>query len=69
TSHAYVTAARRNEGPPHYQRWQGLLGANFVRRDGRWVVKRILSGDSSDSKARSPLAGTGIREGAVLTHV
>ncbi|MEU9573145.1 S41 family peptidase [Streptomyces massasporeus] len=69
TSHAYVTAARRNEGPPHYQRRQGLLGANFVRRDGGWVVKRILPGDSSDSKARSPLAGTGIREGAVLTHV
>ncbi|MEU6592649.1 S41 family peptidase [Streptomyces sp. NPDC046881] len=69
TSHAYVTAARRNEGPPHYQRWQGLLGTNFVRRDGHWTVKRILPGDSSDSKARSPLAGTGIREGAVLTHV
>ncbi|MFJ9819906.1 S41 family peptidase [Streptomyces sp. NPDC101151] len=69
TSHAYVTAARRNEGPPHYQRRQGLLGANFVHRDGGWTVKRILPGDSSDSKARSPLAGTGIREGAVLTHV
>ncbi|MBD0420552.1 PDZ domain-containing protein [Streptomyces sp. TRM S81-3] len=69
TSHAYVVAARRNEGPAHYQRWQGLLGANFVCRDGRWVVKRILPGDSSDSRARSPLAGTGIREGAVLTHV
>ncbi|MFE0794328.1 S41 family peptidase [Streptomyces mutabilis] len=69
TSHAYVAAARRNEGPAHYQRWQGLLGANFVCRDGHWVVKRILPGDSSDSKARSPLAGTGIREGAVLTHV
>ncbi|MFF7123300.1 S41 family peptidase [Streptomyces sp. NPDC008240] len=69
TSHAYVTAARRNEGPPHYQRWQGLLGANFVRRDGGWTVKRILPGESSDSKARSPLAGTGIQEGAVLTHV
>ncbi|AQS69159.1 S41 family peptidase [Streptomyces pactum] len=69
TSHAYVVAARRNEGPAHYQRWQGLLGANFVCRDGRWVVRRILPGDSSDSKARSPLAGTGIREGAVLTHV
>ncbi|MFF9177919.1 S41 family peptidase [Streptomyces sp. NPDC014793] len=69
TSHAYVTAARRNEGPPHYQRWQGLLGANLVERDGGWAVKRILPGDSSDSKARSPLAGTGIREGAVLTHV
>ena len=43
----------------------GLLGANFVRRDGDWMVQRILPGDSSDSKARSPLAGTGIREGAV----
>ncbi|NEB64736.1 peptidase S41 [Streptomyces diastaticus] len=69
TSHAYVVAARRNEGPAHYQRWQGLLGANFVHRDGRWVAGRILPGDSSDSKARSPLAGTGIRDGAVLTHV
>lgn len=69
TSHAYVTAARRNEGPPHYQRRQGLLGANFVLREGGWTVRRILPGDSSDSKARSPLAGTGIREGAVLTHV
>ncbi|WP_225838137.1 S41 family peptidase [Streptomyces sp. NK08204] len=69
TSHAYVAAARRNEGPPHYQRRQGLLGANFVRREGRWTVKRILPGESSDPKARSPLSGTGIREGAVLTHV
>ncbi|MFJ9147314.1 S41 family peptidase [Streptomyces sp. NPDC102270] len=69
TSHAYVTAARRNEGPPHYQRRQGLLGANLVLRDGGWTVRRILPGDSSDSRARSPLAGTGIREGAVLTHV
>ncbi|KUL52570.1 peptidase S41 [Streptomyces sp. NRRL F-4489] len=69
TSHAYVTGARRNEGPPHYQRPIGLLGANFVRRDGRWVVKRILPGESSDSKARSPLAGTGVREGSALTHV
>ncbi|GGT37567.1 S41 family peptidase [Streptomyces chromofuscus] len=69
TSHAYVSAARRNEGPPHYQRRQGLLGANFACRDGGWTVRRILPGDSSDSKARSPLAGSGIREGAVLTHV
>ncbi|GGS05948.1 putative tricorn protease [Streptomyces aureoverticillatus] len=69
TSHAYVTAARRNEGPPHYQRAMGLLGANLVCRDEGWVVKRILPGESSDSKARSPLAGAGIRQGAVLTHV
>jgi tricorn protease len=70
TSHAYVTPARRNEGPPHYQRPIGLLGANFRHeKDGSWVVSRILPGESSDSKARSPLAGTGVREGAVLTHV
>ena len=41
---------------------------SYCRDDG-WTVRRILPGDSSDSKARSPLAGTGIREGAVLTHV
>ncbi|MGW2226422.1 S41 family peptidase [Streptomyces formicae] len=69
TSHAYVSAARRNEGPPHYQRAMGLLGANLVHRDEGWMVKRILPGDSSDSKARSPLAGSGIREGATLTHI
>ncbi|GAA2961788.1 MULTISPECIES: S41 family peptidase [Streptomyces] len=69
TSHAYVSPARRNEGPPHYQRAIGLLGANLACRDGDWTVLRILPGDSSDSKARSPLAGAGIREGAVLTHV
>ncbi|MFI6651365.1 S41 family peptidase [Streptomyces sp. NPDC050529] len=69
TSHAYVSPARRNEGPPHYQRAIGLLGANFTCRDGEWTLLRILPGDSSDSKARSPLAGTGIREGAVLTHI
>ncbi|CAM5296634.1 Tricorn protease OS=Streptomyces albaduncus OX=68172 GN=FHS32_003767 PE=3 SV=1 [Streptomyces griseoloalbus] len=56
-------------GPPHYQRRQGLLGANLVHREAGWTVKRILPGRSSDSRARSPLAGAGIREGAVLTHV
>ncbi|MCF6522276.1 S41 family peptidase [Streptomyces sp. JJ36] len=70
TSHAYVAPARRNEGPSHYQRPIGLLGANFTRTEaGEWQVARILPGDSSDSKARSPLAGSGIREGATLTHV
>ncbi|MDT0545899.1 S41 family peptidase [Streptomyces lonegramiae] len=70
TSHAYVIPARRNEGPAHYQRPIGLLGANFTRaKDGRWTVSRILPGESSDSRARSPLAGTGIRDGATLTHV
>ncbi|MGK5627133.1 S41 family peptidase [Streptomyces sp. URMC 123] len=70
TSHAYVTPARRNEGPPHYQRPIGLLGANFApTKDGGWAVRRVLAGESSDSRARSPLAGSGIREGWLLTHV
>ena len=70
TSHAYVRAARRDEGPAHYQRPIGLLGANLARTPtGHWYLQRILPGDSSDSKARSPLAGSGVREGAVLTHV
>lgn len=70
TSHAYVTSSRRDEGPPHYQRAQGLLGADFHPVDGgRWRLARVLPGESSDPKARSPLAGTGIREGAVLTQV
>ncbi|WP_435241894.1 S41 family peptidase [Streptomyces cucumeris] len=70
TSHAYVSSARRNEGPAHYQRPIGLLGANLARtKEGAWIVSRILPGESSDSRARSPLAGAGIREGATLTHV
>ncbi len=71
TSHAYVSAGRFNEGPWHYQRPQGLLGANFARTKdgGGWQLARVLPGDSSDPKAHSPLAGSGVREGAVLTHV
>ncbi|MET7637464.1 S41 family peptidase [Streptomyces sp. NPDC005438] len=69
TSHAYVTPARRNEGPPHYQRAIGLLGADLDRAPEGWRLTRVLPGNSSDSKARSPLAGTGVREGALLTHV
>ncbi|HWM38483.1 MAG TPA: S41 family peptidase, partial [Streptomyces sp.] len=70
TSHAYVTPARRDEGPSPYHRPIGLLGANLARTpEGEWHIQRILPGDSSDSKARSPLAGSGVREGAVLTHI
>ncbi|MFC4494282.1 S41 family peptidase [Streptomyces ovatisporus] len=70
TSHAYVSPARRDEGPAPYHRPIGLLGANLARTpSGEWHIQRILPGDSSDSKARSPLAGSGVREGAVLTHV
>jgi tricorn protease len=70
TSHAYCSPARRNEGPAHYQRPIGLLGVNFAHaQDGSWSVRRILPGESSDPRARSPLAGTGVREGSRITHV
>ncbi|PJE97038.1 peptidase S41 [Streptomyces carminius] len=70
TSHAYVSPARRDEGPAHYQRPIGLLGADLAPTgDGRWRVERVLPGESSDSRARSPLAGSGVRDGSLLTHV
>ncbi|MEV6107768.1 S41 family peptidase [Streptomyces sp. NPDC051940] len=70
TSHAYVTPARRNEGPPAYQRPLGFLGVNYAHnKEGQWTVARILPGESSDSRARSPLAGQGVREGMVLLEI
>jgi tricorn protease len=70
TSHAYCVPARRNEGPAHYQRPIGLLGADFAPDGtGAWRVARVLPGESSDPRARSPLAGTGVGEGFALTHV
>ena len=53
TSHAYVTAAwdgTRDHTPV------GQLGADISRdADGRWLVDRVLPGESSDPRARSPL--------------
>ncbi|MFI5082956.1 MAG: PDZ domain-containing protein, partial [Streptosporangiales bacterium] len=58
TSHAYVTAAGngiRDQTPV------GQLGADISRdADGRWVVDRILPGESSDPRARSPLEAPGV---------
>ncbi|MFE9427665.1 S41 family peptidase [Kitasatospora sp. NPDC006697] len=70
TSHAYVTAARRGEGPAPVQQPLGLLGASAHRTaDGRWLVGRVLLGESSDPRARAPLAGHGVREGDELVAV
>ncbi len=56
TSHAYVTAP-----PPEQTRSQGMLGADLVPNgDGRWAVTRILPGDPSDPRARSPLTAPGV---------
>ncbi|MCG6493549.1 S41 family peptidase [Kitasatospora sp. A2-31] len=68
TSHAYVLphgvhteAARR----------QGLLGADLVRDGDVWRIARILPGESSDPRARSPLAapGAAIRPGDAILAV
>ena len=58
TSHAYVTAAAsdaRDYVPV------GQLGADISRdAAGRWVVDRVLPGESSDPRARSPLTAPGV---------
>ena len=73
TSHAYVmpsgTFSNRSA-----QRGQpaALLGADVVRApDGRWIVERVLPGESSDPQARSPFAapGVAVREGDEILAV
>ncbi|MFI6446215.1 S41 family peptidase [Kitasatospora sp. NPDC050543] len=70
TSHAYVTPARRAEGPTPVQQPLGLLGANVRRTpEGRWLVDRVLPGESSDPRARAPLAAHGVQAGDELLAV
>ncbi|MGW6914650.1 S41 family peptidase [Kitasatospora sp. NPDC054939] len=70
TSHAYVTPSRRGEGPALLQQPLGLLGANArLAPDGRWLVERVLPGESSDPRARAPLAIHGVRDGDELLEV
>ncbi|WP_300344036.1 S41 family peptidase [Nesterenkonia sp.] len=68
TSHAYVLPQGEAPGA---ERALGLLGADLSSCDHGWRIDRILPGDSSDPKARSPLlaAGVGAREGDVITAV
>lgn len=68
TSHAYVTPSWRggSGGAP------GLLGADLERTEaGEWAVARVLPGESSDPRARSPLSAPGVdvRAGDVLLEV
>ncbi|MGH3230993.1 MAG: S41 family peptidase, partial [Streptosporangiaceae bacterium] len=75
TSHAYITKAGQDwhfgpgrSGPTAV----GQLGADLSRDPaGRWIVDRILPGESSDPRARSPLAapGVAVRPGDELTAV
>lgn len=69
TSHAYVTPPG---GGGDSRRRVGLLGADIERdHDGRWVVARVLPGESSDPRARSPLRapGVGVRAGDAILAV
>ncbi|WP_035793661.1 S41 family peptidase [Kitasatospora mediocidica] len=70
TSHAYVTPSRRGEGPAPVQQPLGLLGASARRTpDGRWLLHRILPGESSDPRARAPLATHGVGDGDELLAI
>jgi tricorn protease len=63
TSHAYIRPSSSpgddGTGEP------GLLGADLSRDpDGNWRITRVLPGESSDPRARSPLAAPGVLAGA-----
>lgn len=71
TSHAFVIAppASKAESLPAAV---GQLGADISRGDaGRWQIDRVLPGESSDPRARAPLAAPGlaIRAGDELLAV
>jgi tricorn protease len=58
TSHAYVRTAPGGDGDG---RPAGLLGADLERgENGSWQIARVLPGESSDPRARSPLAAPGV---------
>jgi tricorn protease len=64
TSHAYVMPARARDDRSR-ETPVGLLGADLERgAHGRWTVTRVLPGESSDPRARSPLAAPGAQVGA-----
>jgi tricorn protease len=64
TSHAYITKAGDDFHffPARSGREAvGQLGADLSRdASGRWIVDRVLPGESSDPRARSPLAAPGV---------
>ena len=67
TSHAYAHAPDGGTpaAPP------GLLGADIARSGDAWRLTRVVRGDTSDPRARAPLAspGAGIAVGDVLLGV
>jgi tricorn protease len=73
TSHAYVYPSGSFGGQSRVRgESAALLGADVSRApDGRWLVNRVLPGESSDPRARSPLAapGVAVRPGDEITEV
>ena len=73
TSHAYVTPSGLfTARTPARGGAAALLGADIARSsDGRWLVDRVLPGESSDPRARSPLAapGVAVRSGDEILEV
>lgn len=57
SSHAYVDPLPDAADAVHRQ---GMLGADLVYEEGRWVVREIVPGESSARAARSPLLGPGV---------
>ena len=68
SSHAYVIPPRTG---PDAARRQGLLGADLAYRGDAWRIERVVPGDASDRKARSPLLapGVGARAGDAIVAV
>lgn len=69
TSHAYVSGTGGGADPA---RLQGRLGADLERdSEGRWRITRILPGDASVPRARSPFEapGVGARVGDVVAAI
>ena len=62
TSHAYIVRAGQDfRGPGPGAAAVGLLGADISRDPaGRWLVDRVLPGETSDPRARSPLEAPGV---------
>jgi tricorn protease len=67
TSHAYVHGLYSITTPA----WAGLLGADMTRSGNAWRLTRVVRGDTSDPRARAPLAtpGAGIAADDVLLAV
>ena len=68
SSHAYIMPAGGSDSTGHVA---GLLGADLEPSQDGWRVTRIVPGESSDPRARSPLAapGTQIQAGDLIVAV